>query len=105
LDTRLDLGFRTVQFIRVIDSTAANVAARFKDFLAKVELGEVVRVHENGHPVARLIRDADFMPGDAAAKLFKSVPADPEVATAIANELQRIDAKTKNVPQSGSVIC
>jgi antitoxin (DNA-binding transcriptional repressor) of toxin-antitoxin stability system len=80
----------------VIDSTAANVAARFQDFLAKVESGEVIRIHENGHPVARLIRDIEFMPGHAAAQLFKNHRGDPEVATAIATELQRIDAEAEN---------
>ena len=80
----------------MIDSTAENVAARFKDFLAKVEMGEVVRIHDNGRPVARLTRDAEFMPGHAAAKLFKSVSADPEVATAIAAELQKLEAEAEN---------
>ena len=80
----------------VIDSTAANVAARFKDFLTKVEMGEVVRIHDNGRPVARLIRDTEFMPGRAAAELFRTVSPDPQAAQAIATELQKLEAEAEN---------
>jgi antitoxin (DNA-binding transcriptional repressor) of toxin-antitoxin stability system len=80
----------------VIESTATAVAASFKDFLAKVEMGEVVRIHDNGHPVARLIPDATFMPGSAAAKLFKTRQPDPEAATAVAHELQKLDAEAED---------
>jgi antitoxin (DNA-binding transcriptional repressor) of toxin-antitoxin stability system len=77
----------------VVNSTAANVAARFNDFLPKVQLGEVVRIHDNGHPVARLIRDTEFIPGSAAAKLFEKSPADPEAASVIERELQKLAAE------------
>jgi antitoxin (DNA-binding transcriptional repressor) of toxin-antitoxin stability system len=80
----------------VIDSTAANVAARFKDFLAKVQMGEVIRIHDEGRPVVRLTRDAEFMPGPAAARLFSAHAADPTAATAIARELQKLDAEAEN---------
>jgi len=80
----------------VIDSTAANVAARFNDFLAKVQMGEVIRILDHGRPVARLVRDAEFIPGAAAADLFKALPADPDAATAIAIELQKQAAEAED---------
>ena len=80
----------------MIDSTAANVAARFKDFLTKVQMGEVIRIHDEGRPVVRLTRDAEFMPGPAAATLFSAHAGDAAAATAIARELQKIEAEGEN---------
>ena len=59
-------------------------------------MGEVIRIHDNGHPVARLVPDAEFMPGAAAASFFKVLEPDPAVASAIAMELQKLEVEAQN---------
>jgi antitoxin (DNA-binding transcriptional repressor) of toxin-antitoxin stability system len=55
----------------MIESTAANLAQHFTEFLAKVEHGETIRIRDNGRMVARMAPDCDFMPGPQAAGLFR----------------------------------
>ena len=57
----------------MIESTAANMARHFTEFLAKVERGETIRIRDRGRMVARMVPDCDFMPGQQAAELFKEI--------------------------------
>jgi antitoxin (DNA-binding transcriptional repressor) of toxin-antitoxin stability system len=68
----------------MIESTAANVAEHFPEFLAKVKHGETIRIRDQGRMVARMVPDCDFMPGQQAAELFSGHRADFEAADAIA---------------------
>ena len=67
----------------MIESTAANMAQHFSEFLAKVEHGEIIRIRKQGRTVARMVPDCDFMPGQQAADLFRGHRADAETANAI----------------------
>ncbi|GDY18909.1 hypothetical protein LBMAG56_02540 [Verrucomicrobiota bacterium] len=80
----------------MIESTAANLARHFSEFLAKVELGESVRIRKQGRAVARMVPDCDFMPGPQAADLFKGHRADAATATAIADELRKLELESEN---------
>jgi prevent-host-death family protein len=80
----------------VIESTATNLAEHLADFLVKVQKGETIRIHDNGRPVARLIPDTGFTSGAAAAALFRSHAPDPEAASAIALELQKLDLESEH---------
>ena len=80
----------------MIESTAANMAQHFADFLAKVERGETIRIRDQGRMVARMVPDCDFMPGQQAAELFKGHRADAEAADAIAGELRKLDLESEN---------
>ena len=78
----------------MIESTAANMAENFGEFLAKVEHGETIRIRHRGRMVARMIPDCDFMPGKEAAELFRGHRGDAETANAIAGELGRLDLES-----------
>jgi antitoxin (DNA-binding transcriptional repressor) of toxin-antitoxin stability system len=80
----------------VIESTAADMARHFTDFLAKVERGETVRIRDDGRLVARIVPDCDFVPGPQAAELFREHRPDTEAADAIANELRRLDLESED---------
>ncbi len=80
----------------MIESTAANMARHFTEFLDKVAHGETVRIHSEGRTLARMIPDCDFMPGPQAAALFRDHRADARTADAIATELKRIDHEAEN---------
>ena len=80
----------------MIESTAANIARHFSDFLAKVECGETIRIRDKGRMVARMVPDCDFMPGKEAAELFRSHRADAASANAIAGELAKLDLESEN---------
>ena len=80
----------------MIESTAANMARNFTEFLAKVERGETVRISDQGRMVARMVPDCDFMPGQQAAELFRGHRADAEAANAIADELRKLDLESEN---------
>ncbi len=80
----------------MIESTAANMAQHFTEFLAKVERGETIRIRDQGRMVARMVPDCDFMPGQQAASLFRGHRADSEAANAIANELRKLDQESEN---------
>jgi antitoxin (DNA-binding transcriptional repressor) of toxin-antitoxin stability system len=80
----------------MIESTAANMAQHFAEFLAKVERGETIRISDQGRMVARMVPDCDFMAGQEAAELFRGHHADPETATAIASELRMLDLESEN---------
>ena len=83
-------------FELMIESTAANMALHFAEFLAKVECGETIRIRDNGRMVARMVPDCDFMPGPQAARLFSGHSADAEAADAIACELRKIGLESEN---------
>jgi antitoxin (DNA-binding transcriptional repressor) of toxin-antitoxin stability system len=83
-------------FEAMIESTAANMAEHFADFLAKVERGETIRIRDQGRMVARMVPDCDFMPGPQAAELFKGHRADAEAANAIAGELSKLRLESEN---------
>jgi len=80
----------------MIESTAANMAQHFAEFLAKVEGGETIRIRDQGRLVARMVPDYDFMPGQLAAGLFSGHRADAEAANAIARELRKGDLESEN---------
>jgi antitoxin (DNA-binding transcriptional repressor) of toxin-antitoxin stability system len=80
----------------MIESTAANMATHFTEFLAKVERGETIRIRNGGRMVARMVPDCDFVPGKEAAELFRGHHADAEAATAIAYELRKLDLEADN---------
>ncbi len=80
----------------MIESTAANMAEHFTEFLAKVERGETIRIRDQGRMVARMVPDCEFMPGKVAAELFRGHRADPEAANAIAGELRKLDLESEN---------
>ena len=80
----------------MIESTAANLAQHFTEFLAKVERGETIRIRDQGRMVARMVPDCDFIPGQQAAKLFNDHRADAEAANAIASELRKLDLESEN---------
>ena len=80
----------------MIESTAANMAQHFTEFLAKVERGETIRIRDQGRLVARMVPDCDFMPGPQAAELFRGHRADAETADAIAGELRKLDLESEN---------
>jgi antitoxin (DNA-binding transcriptional repressor) of toxin-antitoxin stability system len=80
----------------MIESTAANMARNFTEFLAKVERGETIRIRDQGRMVARMVPDCDFMPGQQAAELFRGHRADAEAANAIAGELRKLDLESEN---------
>jgi antitoxin (DNA-binding transcriptional repressor) of toxin-antitoxin stability system len=80
----------------MIESTAANMARNFTEFLAKVERGETIRIRDQGRMVARMVPDCDFMPGRQAAELFRGHRADTEAADAIASELGKLDLESEN---------
>lgn len=80
----------------MIESTAADVAQHFTEFLAKVEHGETIRIRDQGRTVARMALDCDFMPGQQAAELFRHHRPDAEVANAIAGQLQMLDLESEN---------
>ena len=80
----------------MIESTAANMARHFADFLAKVECGETIRIRDKGRMVARMVPDCDFMPGKEAAGLFLGHRADAEAADAIAAELRKLDLESED---------
>jgi len=68
----------------MIESSAANMAQHFTEFLARVERGETIRIRDQGRMVARMVPDCDFMPGPQAAELFMGHRADAQAADAIA---------------------
>ena len=78
----------------MIESTAANMARHFTEFLAKVERGETIRIRDQGRMVARMVPDCDFMPGKEAAQFFQGHRADAEAANAIAGELSKLDLES-----------
>jgi antitoxin (DNA-binding transcriptional repressor) of toxin-antitoxin stability system len=80
----------------MIESTAANMAQHFTEFLAKVERGETIRIHDQGRVVARMVPDCDFMPGPQAAELFRGHRPDAEAANAIASELNKLRLESEN---------
>ena len=80
----------------MIESTAANMAQNFTEFLAKVEQGETIRIRDQGRMVARMVPDCDFMPGQQAAELFRGHRADAEAANAIAGELRKLHLESEN---------
>ena len=80
----------------MIESTAANMAQNFTEFLAKVERGETIRIRDQGRMVARMVPDCDFMPGQQAAELFRGHRADAEAANAIASELRKLHLESEN---------
>ena len=80
----------------MIESTAANMAQHFADFLAKVERGETIRIRDQGRMVARMVPDCDFMPGKEAAALFRGHRADAQAAHAIATALRKLDLESEN---------
>ncbi len=80
----------------MIESTAANMAKNFAEYLAKVEHGETIRIRDQGRMVARMVPDCDFMPGRRAADLFRGHRADAEAADAIASELRMLDLESEN---------
>jgi len=80
----------------MIESTAANMARHFPDFLAKVECGETIRIRDKGRMVARMVPDCDFMPGKEAAELFRGHRPDAEAANAIAGELRKLDLESED---------
>jgi antitoxin (DNA-binding transcriptional repressor) of toxin-antitoxin stability system len=80
----------------MIESTAANMAQNFTEFLAKVERGETIRIRDHGRMVARMVPDCDFMSGQQAAELFRGHRADADAANAIASELRRLDVESEN---------
>jgi antitoxin (DNA-binding transcriptional repressor) of toxin-antitoxin stability system len=80
----------------MIESTAANMAQHFTEFLAKVQGGETIRIRDQGRMVARMVPDCDFMPGKEAAELFSGHQADAEAANAIASELRMLDQESEN---------
>ena len=80
----------------MIESTAANMARHFTDFLAEVECGETIRIRDKGRMVARMVPDCDFMPGKKAAELFRGHRADAEAANAIATALRMLDLESED---------
>ena len=80
----------------MIESTAANMAQHFAEFLAKVEQGETIRIRDQGRMVARMVPDCDFMPGPQAAALFRGHRGDSEAADAIACELSKLALESEN---------
>ena len=80
----------------MIESTAANMAQNFTEFLAKVERGETIRIRDRGRMVARMVPDCDFMSGQQAAELFRGHRADAEAANAIAGELRKLHLESEN---------
>ncbi len=80
----------------MIESTAANVAEHFAEFLAKVQRGEIIRIRDHGKMVARMVPDCDFMPGPQAAALFSGHRADAEAANAIAGELSKLHLESES---------
>ncbi len=78
----------------MIESTAANMARNFAEFLAKVEAGETIRITDQGRLVARMTPDCDFMPGTQAAELFRGHRADAEAADAITNQLRSLELES-----------
>jgi antitoxin (DNA-binding transcriptional repressor) of toxin-antitoxin stability system len=80
----------------MIETTAANMAKNFNEFLAKVEGGEIIRISDQGRTVARLSPEFDFMSGQKAAELFRGHKADGEAANAIANELRELDLSSED---------
>jgi len=80
----------------MIESTAANMARHFTEFLAKVERGETIRIRDQGRMVARMVPDCDFMPGQQAAELFMGHRGDAEAANAIAGELRKLDLESED---------
>ncbi len=80
----------------MIESTAANMAQHFTEFLAKVERGETIRIRDQGRMVARMAPDCDFMPGKQAAELFRGHQADAEAANAIAGELRKLHLESED---------
>jgi antitoxin (DNA-binding transcriptional repressor) of toxin-antitoxin stability system len=80
----------------MIESTAANMAKNFTEFLAKVERGEIIRIRDQGRMVARMVPDCDFMPGRQAAELFRGHQPDVETANAIASELKKLELESEN---------
>jgi antitoxin (DNA-binding transcriptional repressor) of toxin-antitoxin stability system len=82
--------------LTMIESTAANLARHFAEFLAKVERGETIRIRDHGRMVARMVPDCDFMLGSQAAALFKNHRADSEAANAIAGELRKLALEAEN---------
>lgn len=80
----------------MIESTAANMARHFTEYLAKVERGESIRIRDRGRMVARMVPDCDFMPGPQAAELFRGHRADADAANAIAGELGKLDLESEN---------
>ena len=80
----------------MIESTAANMAQHFTEFLAKVQGGETIRIRDQGRMVARMVPDCDFMPGQQAAELFRGHRADAEAANAIASELRKLHLESEN---------
>jgi antitoxin (DNA-binding transcriptional repressor) of toxin-antitoxin stability system len=80
----------------MIESTAANMARNFTEYLDKVMQGETIRIRSEGRTLARLIPDCDFMPGAEAAELFRDHRADLQTADAIASELKKIEHESEN---------
>jgi len=80
----------------MIESTAANMAKHFTEFLAKVQRGETIRIRNQGRMVARMVPDCDFMPGPQAAELFEGHHPDAEAANAIAGELSKLRLEFEN---------
>jgi len=80
----------------MIESTAANMAQNFTEFLAKVGRGETIRIRDQGRMVARMVPDCDFMPGQQAAELFRGHRADAEAANAMAGELRKLHLESEN---------
>jgi antitoxin (DNA-binding transcriptional repressor) of toxin-antitoxin stability system len=80
----------------MIESTAANMARHFTEYLAKVERGETIRIRDQGRMVARMVPDCDFMPGPQAAELFRGHRADDEAASAIADELRKLHLESED---------
>ena len=80
----------------MIESSAANMAQHFTEFLAKVERGETIRIRDQGRMVARMVPDCDFMPGQQAVEFFRGHRADAEAASAIASELRKLDLESED---------
>lgn len=79
----------------MIECSVSEAWNNFHELLKRVVRGETVRIRDQGQPVARMVRDVEFLPGRDIAAIFEGYQPDAlDVAAAeeIAENLRLLEA-------------
>jgi prevent-host-death family protein len=80
-------------FSLMMKVSATTAAREFANLLSRVEHGETVQIQRHGKPVARLVRDVEFISGSDMAKIMEGHTPDPATADAIETEIKKLRAE------------
>ncbi|MCX8089686.1 MAG: hypothetical protein N3I86_01930 [Verrucomicrobiae bacterium] len=79
----------------MIECTVNDAPTNFHELLKRVAHGETVRIRDHGQPIARMVRDVEFLPGPDFAAIFDGYQPDTldlAAAEEIAENLRLLEA-------------